>query len=235
MLRSPALRFVRPSYMPKYVPDANSVLWLPGQDDAYSSVIRDRSGYGNNGAITGATWKRTGQGLWYLDFDGADDVVNCGTGASLDITDVITIKAWVNPEGLGEGNNGKLLASTLETWTIFMNASTRLRMNVTDGAVAQQTVRTNANSVPLNAWTHAVFTYDEEIMKCFVAGVVQTATDSFDTGLQALGAEVLYVGDNGGSTRCWDGGIALLEIIHGAWTQAQVSNSYNQERHLFGV
>ncbi len=39
----------------KYQPDASTIVWLPGQDDAYSSTIRDRSGKGNNGTISGAT------------------------------------------------------------------------------------------------------------------------------------------------------------------------------------
>jgi len=32
-----------------------------------------------------------------LKFDGKDDYVNCGNGASLNITGAITIEAWVNP------------------------------------------------------------------------------------------------------------------------------------------
>lgn len=58
-------------------PDSSCVLWLPGQDDAFSSTIRDRSGFGNNGAITGAEWDRIGTGLWTLKGDG-DDSVNVG-------------------------------------------------------------------------------------------------------------------------------------------------------------
>ncbi|KKK77854.1 hypothetical protein LCGC14_2849430, partial [marine sediment metagenome] len=53
-----------------YEPDASCVLWLLGQDDAYSTTIRDRSGQGNHGTINDATWARTGQGLWYLVLDG---------------------------------------------------------------------------------------------------------------------------------------------------------------------
>jgi len=50
---------------------------LPGLPGG-GNKIYDRSPYGNISAITGATWKRLPSGLWYLDFDGTDDYVDCG-------------------------------------------------------------------------------------------------------------------------------------------------------------
>ncbi len=82
-------------------PDANTVLWLPGQDDAYSATIRDRSGKGNNGSITGATWKRNSQGLWYLHFDGTDDDVDIPIAAALTAG---TFVAWFRSSTSGARN-----------------------------------------------------------------------------------------------------------------------------------
>lgn len=70
ILTSPALRWVKPSTL--LTCPAGAVLWLPGQDDAYSTTIRDRSGNNNHGTITGATWSRLPSGLWVLSFDGDD-------------------------------------------------------------------------------------------------------------------------------------------------------------------
>ena len=48
----------------------------------------------NDGTIHGATWT-TGKYGAALEFDGVDDYVDCGNDDSLDITDTITIEAWV--------------------------------------------------------------------------------------------------------------------------------------------
>jgi len=73
-------------------PILGCVLFLSGLPGS-SSKIYDRSPYGNHGTITGATWKRLPSGLWYLDYDGTDDYVNCGDDTSL-LADILTIETW---------------------------------------------------------------------------------------------------------------------------------------------
>jgi prepilin-type N-terminal cleavage/methylation domain-containing protein len=54
-----------------------------------------------HGEINGATWVKDGgrwQGKNTLEFDGIDDYVDCGNDASLDITDEITMEAWIKPD-----------------------------------------------------------------------------------------------------------------------------------------
>jgi len=58
-------------------------------------IAHDTSGNGNDGTIYGAKWT-DGKFGSALSFDGVDDYVDCGNDASLNITDEITIEAWVN-------------------------------------------------------------------------------------------------------------------------------------------
>jgi len=62
-----------------------------------SSKAVDISRYGNNGTINGAVWTSSGRFGSALQFDGVDDYVDCGNGASLNITTAVTVEAWVNP------------------------------------------------------------------------------------------------------------------------------------------
>jgi hypothetical protein len=69
-------------------------------DEGEGSVIYDETSNYNDGTIYGATWT-TGKIGYGLDFDGTDDYVDCGNDASLDITDAITIEAWVKRNSIG--------------------------------------------------------------------------------------------------------------------------------------
>lgn len=54
----------------------------------------DMSGSGNDGTIYGVT-NTTGLVGWGMEFDGDNDKIGCGNDSSLDITNDITISAWV--------------------------------------------------------------------------------------------------------------------------------------------
>jgi histone H3/H4 len=64
-------------------------------DEGSGTIANDESGHGNDGTIYGATWT-TGVSGKALEFDGSNDYVDCGYDSSLDITDAITVEAWVN-------------------------------------------------------------------------------------------------------------------------------------------
>ncbi|MCK5450125.1 DUF2341 domain-containing protein, partial [Candidatus Pacearchaeota archaeon] len=67
-----------------------------GENDSY---VVDISGNGNDGSVSGAVFNSSGKYGGAFDFDGNVSYIDCGNDSSLDITDVITIEAWVNPLG----------------------------------------------------------------------------------------------------------------------------------------
>jgi PGF-CTERM protein/uncharacterized repeat protein (TIGR01451 family) len=69
-------------------------------DEGSGGVVEDSSGNGNDGVIHGASWV-DGKFGKALSFDGRDDYVDCGNDESLDITDEITIEAWVKRSATG--------------------------------------------------------------------------------------------------------------------------------------
>lgn len=80
-------------------PAAGCALYLPGLPGG-GNRIYDRSCAGNHGVINGALWKRSAGGLWCLQYDGADDYVQCPDNAALDISQEITILLWVKRQSL---------------------------------------------------------------------------------------------------------------------------------------
>ncbi len=60
----------------------------------------DSSGYGNTGTFLAAgepSWTTSGKFGYAVNFDGTNDYIEVSDATSLDITNAITIEAWVNP------------------------------------------------------------------------------------------------------------------------------------------
>lgn len=72
-------------------------VWHLGDNPAGSGIV-DSTSNNNDGTVSGAMTtddQVTGKISGSLDFDGTDDHVNFGSGSSLDLTEAITIEAWV--------------------------------------------------------------------------------------------------------------------------------------------
>ncbi|MCD6165610.1 hypothetical protein J7K19_02730, partial [bacterium] len=69
-------------------------------DEGTGNIAYDISGNGNNCTIYGAKWTKGKYGS-ALQFDGVDDYVEVPHSVSLNITDAITIEAWINTSSDG--------------------------------------------------------------------------------------------------------------------------------------
>ena len=91
------------------VTDGLVSFWTFDKSDIDGKTVKDVWGK-NHGTIEGNPKKVEGKVEEVMEFDGADDFVDCGSDASLDITDAITIQVWINPKAAGEGgpNSGPI-------------------------------------------------------------------------------------------------------------------------------
>ncbi len=245
VMSSPALRHVRANSGITFRPDANTVLWLPGQDDAFSSTIRDRSGKGNDGAITGATWVQNSKGLWVLDFDGADDIVNCGSDASID--DIFdgggAVEFWVNPRSDGEGSAAQLYSKG--TWSVEFSSEVGgliiIRLSYAFDGASGGNWRTSATVVPINTYTYVLMSYDNGnvannpifYVNDTVPGITEVLTP--DGTRQTDAPSTLYLGNRGDGARTHDGTLALVRACNAIPPVTTAAIRYRQERGLFGV
>jgi len=123
------------------------VLWVPFYEGS-GSTAHDLSGNGNDGTIYGAQWTsgRFGHGL---DFDGTDDYVDCGAGASLDITGPVTVAVWVHPRAAGVA---MIFLEGGGQYVLWVQSDDEVRFADTQGNY----VDTAPNVLALNAWNHVV-------------------------------------------------------------------------------
>ena len=228
-----------------FEPDANTVLWLPGQEDAYSATIRDWSGNGNNGAITGATWIQNGWGLWTLYFDGGDFVTITSTLTQLAATTVGTFNCWVNvPDATPAANMtfisfGDTDANTGIYMLVLPSGKLYCAMNLAGGL---WTVVTNDAVFVDNTWAMATIVQNGVSPVLYYNGVAvaQTPAGTKDKWFaDAAGLDNGFVGKLYNNTvdnqSRITGSIALAMIPSTNLSASQVLDLYNQSRHLFGV
>ncbi len=217
-------------------PQPGCVLYLPGLPGGDSKAY-DRSPYGNNGTITGATWKRLPSGLWCLSFDGVDDKVNCGHHSSFDLTSTLTIKAWVNitdPAGANyESIFGKMGGTIGGSAWLFLVHSGALRFDILNNTGDDRMI---ASAAITTGWKQLIGTYDlTGTARLYINGVEEgTDTTVTTAGIKVEASDDVMLGENI-ATYDYRGGVALAELTSRVWSALEVQNIYNREKHLFGV
>ena len=213
------------------------VLWLPGQDDAQSSTIRDRSGNGNDGSLTNITWERISSGLWVTVFNGSSSHIDFGNDASLGLQtgQGASWIQWVFLTGLGVNNS---LFNKRETFNAAnvesrIASSNKPALIIQDGS--QNTTLTADTALLISTWYFIVFTYDRTDMRAYRNGVLD-CTPAAHTNEIPVTANNLFYGtraDGGGDALAAK--IGLPRNLNLPLTATQTAGIYNQERHLFGV
>src|SRR6185436_20704214 len=131
-------------------PPTNMISWWPGDGDA------DDIQGGNNGTPQNGAAFAPGKVGPAFSFDGVDDFVGVPNSANLNLTEALTIDAWVNPsvafqnggiveKTVGDQVNTQYLLD-LEGGVVFF------RLIIVPG-VDHRTVHSNS-PIPINEWTH---------------------------------------------------------------------------------
>ncbi len=237
-------RFINRLYSPRA--GDGCVLWLPGQDDAYSATIRDRSGKGNNGTITGATWVWNGR-VWYLNFDAIpDDYVSLGSNASLWNHSTGTFLFWTKTAVVTD-YQPQMMIGQGASWgsqvraSVYVAAGTyRLKVLARRGAETPEAWGQGFNTgLASGGWILFGLMHDGINPSVYA----QTAAGLYSAPVTAGVALTVWTNDAGiwhngylsNGPICFSGAIALPRIYNRALSATEIAGIYNQERHLFGV
>jgi len=153
--------------------------------------------------LCGAAWAA-------IDFDGLDDVLDCGSASSLDDISPLTYSTWVNIDTSGEGSFGRFFDKTTIRFLINQNSANQLTFgHVTTGTALDRS--TTANPVAFDSWHHVLFTWNGGLLWSGVHIYIDGTEALYAGGTDGTGslssdaADNLLLGNRAAGDRTFDG------------------------------
>ncbi len=199
--------------------------------DSYNTTgIHDNSTYTNFGTFNGGlstsdiTAGKYGKAL---DFDGDNAFVDCGNDASLNITNEITIEAWVKADTITAWDC--IVMKESDNWDgygiYFDDSIGWLAFYV--GGYATNTAWV---TISTGSWHHIVGTYDKNAgsdqVKLYKDGIEGGYPDTY-TGSISTNTEPLVIGADSDGNYPFNGAIDEVRIYNRALSPEEINASYN--------
>ena len=193
-------------------------------EEGAGEVVHDSTG-NNDGTINGEVNWVDGYIGGGLEFDGSTNYVDCGADPSLDVTDTITVTAWIKADIIGDwvGIVTKGIESATFAMQTWGDGSLRFSPNWGDpaGAVGSGSFNSD-NKMAAGEWVHAAVTSDGETVRFYINGVLDTLevelaitfgtnTESLTLGCDFPGGDEYYNGVMD-EVRVYDEALTVAEI-----------------------
>ena len=205
-------------------------------DASSGTSATDSSGNGNTGTTSGGpTWVagKIGNGL---NFDGVDDSVNCGSGATLDNLAAITVTAWIKADTMGEGGKGRIVvkASGINPtagWHLHVSGTNQLEFRV-DYTTTELSRVAAVDAIATGVWKHVVATWTGSATATNLKLYVDGAEVGYASTTNGVGTRVddaasnFYIGNESGGTRTFDGLLDDVRVYNRVLSAAEITAVY---------
>ncbi|WP_199332029.1 Calx-beta domain-containing protein [Anabaena lutea] len=165
-----------------------------------------------------------------LSFDGVNDYVNVGAKSSLEVSNAITIEAWINPTGGGsEILAGGIIVNKEGEYEVARFSDGTIQWAFANDNPSWTFINTNYVA-PLNQWTHIAVSYDLGVIKTYANGVlVHTYNGSGNLGDIHVNQDDFRIGGRQEESQFFQGSIDDVRIWNRARTQAEIQANLNKE------
>jgi PKD repeat protein len=190
-------------------------------DEGSGSTAHDISGNGNTATIVGAGWVTSGKYGGALSFNGTSSYLNINDSASLDLTNGMTVEAWVDPTSVS-GQEAVLIKEQpggVVYGVYGSNGSSVPSANITLTGGASQNA-TSSSGLPLNSWSFLAATYNGSSLGLYVNGNLVKTTPVSGNIKTSSGA--LQIGGYSGLGQYFKGMIDEVRIYNQALTASQI-------------
>jgi hypothetical protein len=183
---------------------------------------RDSSGNGYHGTLVGKpTWRREGGAIGgALEFDGTGDYVVIGNQRQFDITDEITVAAWIKVNRF-DRNWQAIVGKGDLSWRIARDRD-RDCLQFAFNSVPNEQLLKGQIIVTDGQWHHVAGVYDGRQMSLYIDG--QLDVSQATTTNIPVSDKPVYIGENSQARgRYWNGRISDVRVYRRALTPQEIA------------
>ena len=196
-------------------------------EEGSGSTTADVSGQGNPGVISGASWSARGKFGNALYFNGANSWVTINDSPSLDLTNSMTLEAWVYPTSAMSGWRAVINKEQPGGFGAAYYLAANSDLNQPELAVYTTDWHKLYGGPSLNAnqWIHLAGTYDGTTLRLYVNGN-QVSSQPQTGGIDVTNG-VLRIGGNSYWGEFFQGRIDEVRIYNRALSASEIQSDMN--------
>lgn len=182
----------------------------------------DVSTTGNNGTlVNGPTFNSSNYGS--IVFDGSDDYCLCSS--ALNLTNSVTIEAWIYPINYPSGVEGGFILSNLG---YYLEYGTDGKLKSYFYGLSSQGYHLSTSSVPLNAWSYVnvVRNKDNNTISFYINGVLDRTITGITGSIYSVGDGKPQIGGYTGSGYKFNGRISNVRVYNRALSGNEIYQNY---------
>lgn len=181
--------------------------------------VQDISKNGLDGTIVGEPGFVAGVDGMALELDGTEDYVDCGNSASFDITDEVTLSAWVKTNDSGNEEHNPFVGKGDHSYAIKHSTGNAIQFFIYDGQWIEANVSVDDSFN--DDWHYVAGTYDGSELKTFIDGGLSATTAH--VGDIDSSTDNLTIGTNSEEDgRYYEGSIDEVRIYNRALTDGEI-------------
>ncbi len=204
----------------------------PGSEGLVASYsmendVQDSSGNDLHGTVVGAPVFVQGKASLgtAIELNGTNNYIDCGTNASFDITEAITVSAWVKTNDAGNSQHNPYITKGDQSFGLKHSNANSLQFFIYDSGY--HTINYSISSAFNGVWHHVAGAYDGSQLNLYLDGGI-VATLDYEGAIATTTYEV-NIGRNSQNTdRLYEGAIDEVRIYNRALSEGEVLYLSNQ-------
>ena len=203
----------------------NGLVAAYGFNEGSGATVADGSGNGNTGTLSGATWTTSGKYGNGLVFNGGS-LVKVPDSRSLDLTNAMTVEAWVYPTIKASGWSTAIMKEQSGEFCYVLYAGSPANQPNAYVYINGEQGFAGPSGLAVNAWSHLTATYDGTTLRLYVNGVLASTTAV--SGAMAASSGVLRLGGNSVWGEWFSGLIDEVRVYNRALSQSEIQTDVNK-------
>ncbi|WP_299761769.1 LamG-like jellyroll fold domain-containing protein [uncultured Pontibacter sp.] len=204
-------------------------------NEGSGTTVSDATGNGNDAQTVGSPSWTTGVDGTALQLNGSNQYAAAPDTESLDITETITLSAWIKPQKTGtQYIIKKAVNNSIDGYELGLSSSGSVFFRINQ-ASSGNTYRLNSSTdYPSNGttWMHVAATYDGSVLKLYLNGAENASQTLSSPQTIAINTQAVHIGAQDNGTYKFRGAIDDARIYNNALSASEVSALYTGNASL---